>query len=117
MDLNEKRFFYKGTVDKVVDGDTIDVSIDLGFKIITKQRLRFARINAPEVRGIEKEQGKITKQYLIDLLNKHDNIVFIKSNKTGKYGRYIAELFILDNDEFININTLLVENNLAEYID
>ena len=51
-------FEYYATVLKIVDGDTIDVMIDLGLGVHCKERLRFARINAWEMRGEHKEKGK-----------------------------------------------------------
>ena len=106
-------YIYKAEVVKVVDGDTIDCVVDLGFHMKAEIRFRLARINTPEVRGIEKEEGVASKQWLIDRLNAANNTVTIKTAKTGKYGRWLAEIFI---DE-ININDELVKNELAKYVD
>ena len=62
---------YKATVVKIVDGDTVDGMIDLGFHTHTSKRIRFVGINAPETRTrdkAEKEKGIIAKNWLIDLL-------------------------------------------------
>lgn len=80
---------------RVVDGDTVDVLIDLGFNIKTKQRVRLHGVDAPETRTrdlIEKQQGLQAKQYLEQLF-KHANTVTLKSHKIGKYGRVIASLY------------------------
>jgi len=61
----EKRFYYGANLVKVIDGDTIDVSIDLGFKISQEVRLRLARIDAPEKRGSDREQGLMVTESLI----------------------------------------------------
>lgn len=59
MQMNEdKLYYYKGTVQSVYDGDTIRVDIDLGLNIVVKnEAVRLSRINAPEVRGEERERG------------------------------------------------------------
>ena len=105
-------YTYKAKVVKVVDGDTIDCDVDLGFYMTAKIRFRLARIDTPEVRGVEKVEGKIAKQWLIDLLDKHNNEVTIETEKTGKYGRWIAEIIIGD----MNVNDELVKTGNAEYV-
>jgi len=106
-------YTYRAEVVKVVDGDTIDCIVDLGFHMKAEIRFRLAKIDTPEVRGVEKEEGRVSKQWLIDRLDAANNIVTIKTAKTGKYGRWLAEILI---DE-TNINDELVKNGLAEYVD
>ena len=105
-------FNYQATVTKVVDGDTIDCDVDLGFHMTAKIRFRLARINTPEMRGSEKVEGKAAKQWLIEQLDKVDNKIRIETGKTGKYGRWIAEVYINDT---VNVNEELVKNGHAEY--
>lgn len=98
---------YKGIVENVVDGDTIDVIIDLGFKIQTKQRLRLARIDTPE-RG-EPGYGA-ARDFVKDVsLNKQ---VLIKTEKVSKWGYYLAEVTLEDGK---NLNDTLVQAQLAVY--
>ena len=79
---------YEATVLKIVDGDTVDVTIDLGFGIHTSQRIRLAGIDAPERFTNE---GKAAKQWLIQTLVKYNmEIVVTVEKKTGKYGRWIG---------------------------
>jgi micrococcal nuclease len=94
---------------RVVDGDTIDVIIDFGFKLTLAMRLRLSRINAPETRGKEKEQGLVSKQKLITLIEGKD--IIIETEKQGKYGRYLAEIYYGS----MNINDWLVEKEFANY--
>ena len=116
---------YNAVVTKVVDGDTIDCDINLGFYMTAKIRLRLARINTPEVRGAEKVAGKAATEWLKSKLAEQDWAVRIKTGKTGKYGRWIAEIYQVDfdalakneNDPYININDELVKNGHAEYTD
>ena len=92
-------------VTKVVDGDTIDVIIDLGFDIMYKSRVRLFGIDTPESRTrdlVEKKYGLMSKDFLKDKLKNAEKIV-IKTHKgeeTGKFGRILCEIFC-DN---VNIN-------------
>jgi len=85
-------------VTKVVDGDTIDVIIDLGFDIMYKSRVRLFGIDTPESRTrdlVEKKYGLMSKDFLKDKLKNAEKIV-IKTHKgeeTGKFGRILGEIF------------------------
>jgi len=104
-------YWYKAYVTNVYDGDSITVDIDLGFGIIMKnKKIRLAEIDAPEIRGKEKEQGIISKEWLKNkILNKNITINTTK-DKTGKYGRYLAYIYI--NNE--NLNESMLNNGLAK---
>ena len=102
---------YKAKVIKVVDGDTIDCDVDLGFYMTARIRFRLARVNTPEVRGEERAEGLQAKQWLIDELNKANNEIRVKTAKTGKYGRWIGEIIVGD----MNMNDELVKSGHAEY--
>ncbi len=98
----------------VYDGDTITVSIDLGFNIIKREKIRFYGINAPELKGAERADGLISKTFLKSLIDDaiaKDKNIFIKTIKDSqeKYGRYLGVLFIDD----LNVNLKLVEEGLA----
>jgi len=97
---------------KVVDGDTVDILIDLGFNVIYKERIRLANIDTPEVNSRndqEKLLGNEAKEYLSVWL-KNQNILKIKTTKDDKYGRILGEIYG-DNDTCIN--QLLVEKGYA----
>lgn len=97
-------YVYKGVVTYVVDGDTIDVEIDLGFKISTKQRLRLARIDTPE-RGQEGYQE--AKDFVTNcVLNKE---VLINTEKVSKFGYYLAEVIV----QAKNLSDMLLDGKLA----
>ena len=93
---------YYVTVTKVVDGDTIDVDIDLGFDVVLKkQRVRLMGIDTPESRTKdleEKKFGKASKAYLKELLSRGD--VTLISHDKGKFGRILGELWVhsIDNE-------------------
>ena len=86
---------YKVKVVKVVDGDTIDVDIDLGFStVLKKQRVRFLGIDTPESRTrdlVEKKFGKASKKHLKGLLESADSLSLISHDK-GKFGRILGEI-------------------------
>jgi micrococcal nuclease len=100
-----QKYIYNATVDKVVDCDTVDVQVDLGFKIYSKQRIRLARINAPEMSTPE---GVSAKTSLIELLPIGTSLI-IATKKTDIYGRYIGEVTLGE----INLNDKLVESGQA----
>ena len=102
---------YRCTLDRIIDGDTVDVIIDLGFDIHFKSRIRLFGIDAPEVRtrdDVQKMKGLAAKNPLKELLP-NEFIVQSKLDKRGKYGRVLGVLMVGDT----NINELLVEEGHA----
>jgi micrococcal nuclease len=92
---------------KVVDGDTIDVDIDLGFSISYTQRVRLAGIDSPESRTLDKAEkalGLESKKHLAELLKFAKQIVIRteKPDSTEKYGRILGWLFIDGATESVN---------------
>ena len=84
---------------KIVDGDTIDVMLDLGFDIMYKSRVRLFGIDTPESRTrdvIEKEYGMMSKKYLTNKLKsaKKISIKTYKGEETGKFGRILGDVFV-----------------------
>lgn len=105
-------FTYKALIRKVYDGDTVTAEVDLGFHTwIHGEKLRLHRINAPEVRGEERPQGLISRDWLRERLLGKEVLIHTIKDKKGKYGRYLVEI-ILDG---VNINDELVANGMAEY--
>jgi len=104
---------------KVVDGDTIDASIDLGFDISLEKRIRLAGIDAPESRTTnlkEKAFGLESKEWLKKTLEGAKDII-IKTEKpdsTEKYGRIIGHLFVNDQETSLN-NQMIAEGYALEY--
>lgn len=115
-------FKYRAKIIRILDGDTIQADLDLGMNIHSIQILRLARIDAPEKRGEEREQGLLSETFLDDwltMLKRTDSMVEIHTTKKGKYGRYIAEvLFRLNPEtEFENLSDWMVINGFAEFKD
>ena len=116
-------YTYKIKLDRVVDGDTIDAEIDLGFDIKVKKRVRFMGINAPESRTKdleEKAKGLAAKDRVKQLLDGCDNIQ-LKSHGIGKFGRCLGEIMIdmVDGQEKLtleSLNKILInEGHATEY--
>ena len=105
---------YNCTVTRVVDCDTIDVILDLGFSILHKCRVRLYGIDTPESRTRDKDEkvrGKLAAKYLENAINNGSKIVLrskLKDSK-GKYGRVLGEVVVDD----ININVSMIENYMA----
>jgi micrococcal nuclease len=114
-----KPYTYHATVVGVYDGDTFTVNIDLGFYIVwNEQTIRLARVNTPEVRGEEREEGLKVRDIVRSLiLNKSVMIKTIKDTK-GKYGRYLAEIeFENEQGELVNLSDFLLEKGYAREYD
>jgi len=90
-----KQYLYKAKVTKVVDGDTFDVLIDLGFKVHLHHRIRLVNVDTPEIRGKERKKGLKVKEYVKNLILNKD--VLIQTYKLGKYGRYVCEIYLGSN--------------------
>ena len=100
---------YKCTVVNVVDGDTVDVDIDLGFGVwMRKQRIRMYGIDAPESRTSNKNEkmyGLASKRFLIDMLDDKELVLKTHKDAKGKYGRILGEIYTFDT----NVNDKMVE--------
>ena len=104
---------YQAEVLRVVDGDTVDVRVDLGFKVHFNVRVRMYGMNAPESRTRNKEEkirGLAAKERLEQLLE--DKEVVIKSHGVGKFGRCLGTLYV--NEKNINAQ-LISEGHATEY--
>jgi micrococcal nuclease len=115
MGKQVKKYGYSCKLDRVVDGDTCDALIDLGFDTFVKKRIRFMGVDCWESRTRdleEKKKGLAAKAYVKDLLENSDDGKFsIISHGVGKYGRVLGELFVKGHE--ISINQLLIENGHA----
>lgn len=117
--MKDSLYYYRAVVVYVYDGDTCTVDIDLGLKTwVRDERVRLYRINAPELRGDERSQGLKSRDFLRQQIDGREIIIQTIKDKKGKYGRYLAEIWIPDLDgNLININDLLVTKGFAEYKD
>lgn len=106
---------YKATCTRVIDGDTIEVTIDLGFYVMIKETIRLKGIDTPESRTrntLEKQAGLKVEQFLIDLIE--GKTIYITTEKSNeKYGRYLADIY-LNFEDTKSINELLIEKEYAK---
>ena len=105
---------YNAKLDRVVDGDTIDALVDLGFDTWKKVRIRMMGMNAPESRTRDLEEKKLglaAKDRLIEMLG--DGKFTLQSHGVGKYGRCLGEIF---RESDVSINRQLInEGHATEY--
>ena len=111
---------YKAEVVRVVDGDTVDVVVDVGFKMTTHQRVRLAFINTPETYRRKKDSdeykaGMAAKNFVKDRLKANDYKEMLETKKDPDlYGRYIATIWLKDNKVSLN-QELLDTGHAKEY--
>ena len=108
------RYQYSAKLIRVVDGDTCDALIDLGFDTWVKKRIRFYGVDTWESRTRdleEKKKGLAAKAYTKELLESNDGIFLVKSHGVGKYGRVLGELFVEGLEK--SVNDMLVEEGHA----
>ena len=104
-------YIYKAVVLKVIDGDTFDLLIDLGFHVFVEKRIRLDGVDTPEVRGEEKPEGLISKAAVEELIG-GKQVKVISVRERDKYGRTIARILFGEND--IDLTDYLLENELGE---
>lgn len=112
-------YVYKAHVVSVYDGDTCTIDIDLGLSTwIHSEKIRLHRIDAPELRGAERERGILSRDYLRRLIFDRDIMLETIKDRKEKYGRYLGEIWVLDdNDEYYNVNDKMVKDGYAVYFD
>ncbi len=117
MSVTAPAYVYRCRIEKpedVYDGDTVTVTIDLGFNIdFGELTLRLHGIDAPEMRGPEKVEGRKSRDWLRERLAGREFIVQTIRDRKGKYGRYLAIIWI----DGINVNEEMVQLGLAEKRD
>ena len=106
--------YFVKSVDRVVDGDTIDISIDLGFDLTKKERVRLAGIDTPEKRTKnqkEKEMGYQATEFLEMHLMEATKLT-VRTEKDGKFGRMLGWLYKTDTDT-MSINQIMIDKGYA----
>jgi len=104
------KYTYTAYVIDVYDGDSIAVDIDLGFgMIMINKKIRLYDINAPEIRGDQRERGLLSKEWLSSKIEGETIILKTYKDKTGKYGGYLADVYL--NGE--NLNQRMIKEGFA----
>lgn len=117
----KQKYVYEAKVLSVHDGDTISVEIDLGFQLKFTDKIRFYGINAPELKikdennkSVINPKGMVTLGVVNDFLKAGDVIIIeTVKDKKEKYGRYLANIYVLKNNEQIFLNQYLLDKGLA----
>jgi|TARA_B110000438_G_C15691111_1_gene596809 micrococcal nuclease len=118
------KYIYRAKLDRVVDGDTVDAMIDVGFDIWVKKRIRYKGLDAWESRTRDLEEKKLglaakaRNKQLIEEVSDKPGYFRLKSYGLGKYGRVLGELFIIDKEgKQICINDALITEGHAYVYD
>tara|TARA_R110000851_G_scaffold302278_1_gene459056 strand:+ start:229 stop:570 length:342 start_codon:yes stop_codon:yes gene_type:complete len=111
--MNKNYYWYKATVVRIIDADTIVLDIDLGMHLTREETVRLYRINAFELRGHEKYFGLKAKTFVEDFCPVNSAVdVHTYKDKAGKYGRLLADIYVEDEC----LNDRLVEEEHARYV-
>ena len=119
-----EKYIYRAKLDRVVDGDTVDALIDVGFDIWFKKRIRFKGVDTWEsrTRNLEEKalglKAKARTKELLEKVSSKSGYFRIKSYGLGKYGRVLADVFIMDKDgKQWNVNQTLITEGHAYIYD
>jgi len=108
---------YMAQITKIIDGDTVDAIIDLGFDVKLKRRVRLAGIDTPELNSKnpqERQAAKIARDYLKSLLKSKE--IYLKSEKVkwDKYNRYVAYIYVIPNEYEVTVSKIMFDKGLAK---
>ena len=109
---------YSGVVTKVVDGDTIDIRVDLGFGISNNIRVRFKGIDTPEIYrpscNEELIHGRQARQFVFDSVMGRKITFVTHKDRKGKYGRYLADIAYTEDGELKLLTEELIKNGFEK---
>jgi micrococcal nuclease len=118
------KYIYKAKLEKVVDGDTIDALIDVGFDIWIKKRIRYKGIDTWESRTKDLDEKKLglaakdRNKELLESVSSKSGYFRLKSHGVGKYGRVLGEVFVKDIEGIeYNVNQTLIDEGHAYVYD
>ena len=118
-----EKYIYKAKLERVIDGDTVDALIDLGFDTWVKKRIRYKGIDTWESRTKDLDEKKLglaakdRNKELLESVSSKSGFFRLKSHGVGKYGRVLGEVFVKDIEGIeYNVNqTLIDEGHAYEY--
>lgn len=114
--MDEHLYHYQAKIVSVYDGDTCTLDIDVGLHVwVHDEHVRLSRINAPEVRGEERPAGLAARDFLRNLIEGKEVFIQTIKDQKEKYGRYLAEIYIQQGEDWTNVNDLMVQNGHAVY--
>lgn len=103
---------WKAVVLKIVDGDTVDLAVDVGFMLHVHERFRLAGIDAPETRGSERPEGLAAKEYLEQVMPAGAT-VWVQSTKRGSFRRWLADIFLTEESNE-SVSEMMLAHGYAE---
>jgi micrococcal nuclease len=108
-------YWYKALISRIVDGDTVEADVDLGFRIRQKMMLRLYGIDAPELIAQNPEPGRKAKEFLAKLVEGKEIVIQTFKDKGDKYGRMLAELYVVpvDKTDKVSVNRIMVDAGYA----
>lgn len=110
--MQNNLYYYRAIVKRIIDGDTIVVDIDCGFDSwLHNISVRFNGINAPETKGESKVKRLESKDFVKSKIE--DKEIIIRTTKSDKYGRLLANIYYLEDDKYIHLNQQLITEGLA----
>ena len=119
-----EKYIYKAKLERVVDGDTVDALIDLGFDTWVKKRIRYKGIDTWESRTKDLDEKKLglaakdRNKELLESVSSKPGYFRLKSHGVGKYGRVLGEIFIKDIEGIeYNVNQTLIDEGHAYVYD
>ncbi len=111
LDATANRYIYKAVITRVYDGDTITANVDMGLNVwLYKQRFRLFGIDAPELKGEEREAGLAARDALRIRVLGETVLLQTFKDKQGSFGRWLAIVFDMEGG---NVNNWLVASNYA----
>jgi micrococcal nuclease len=115
--MSNPSYEYSASLVRVIDGDTVVLNFDLGFKTHVEQTCRLLGINTPELIGEQHEAGKAAKQAVVDALTTAVGNLIVRTHKPekkDKYGRYLAEILYTDTlGTVVSLNEWLIAQGFA----
>lgn len=121
--MDSHLYWYKAHVLRVIDGDTLKLEFDMGLASYRRLTIRLKGVETSEIFGVDKESeeyamGITAKKFVEERLLSKTVWVHTYKDRTGKYGRYLGDVFFQDEEgKHVNIAKLLLEDNLAEAIE
>ena len=114
--IPEIRYVWKSKYDRVVDGDTIDLSIDVGFRSTRTERIRLLGVNCPEMKGLTRSAGEAAKRFVEAWLAEHatGGVLVVETFKSDVFGRWLARVWGVDG---ACLNDALLESGNAVVYD
>ena len=108
---------YKAKILSVYDGDGVyDAQVDMGMNLFQRKDIRLYGVDTPEMRGEQREAGIVVRDFVRELILNEDVVIHTYHDKTGKYGRLLADIHIISDDglDYKDLSDILLEKGYAK---